>query len=198
MSTLAHGLIDNQVTDYRDSASVIARLSSTESDLIRVRDYWRSVDSKSKEAYPSWTSVHHSNPPYEHLTFYGPGGFSLHFGPQIVCIVAGCRYSGFVTIPALQAAHLPAFKSVARSLGGTRLVLMPEENGPIWDAIHDGISLENCIALMRKKWGDPHQTVEVITEDVKVYYRRKFPTRYVDSALPNQTIDENGEQASPL
>jgi len=193
MSILAHGLIDNRVPDCRDHATVIARLSPTEPDLIRVRDYWRSVDLESKETNPSWTFVHHGSPPDEYLAYYGPGGFSVHFGPQIACIGAACRYSGFVTMPALQAVHLPAFMSVARALGGTRLVLMPEENGPVWDAaMYDGVSLEDCIALIRKTWGDPHPTVKVVTEDVEVYYRRKFPVWYVESVPPNQTVQRTG------
>ena len=189
MSILANGLIDNRVPDYRDNAAVIARLSPTVPDLIRVRDYWRSVDPQSKETHPSWTLVHHGNPPDEYFAYYGPGGFSVHFGPRIACIEAACRYSGFATIPALQAVHLPAFMSVARALGGTRLVLMPQENGPVWDAaMYDGVSLEECITLIRRTWGDPHPTVEIVTEDVEAYYRREFPVWFVEIIPPNTTL----------
>jgi hypothetical protein len=184
MSILTHGLVDYHVPNYRDHAGVNARLSPTVPDLNRVRDYWRSVSSDSNEQHPSWTCRHHGSAgdEYESLNYYGPGGFSVKFGPQIACIGASCRYSGFSTIRPLQAAHLPAFISVARALGGTRLVLMPQENGPIWDAsMYDGASLEECITLMRMNWGDPHPTVEVISEDVQVYYSRKFPVWFVTS-----------------
>jgi hypothetical protein len=185
MSILANGLTYYRVLNYRDHAAVIARLSMTISDLNRVRDYWRSVDPEFKEIHPMWSVVHHGEGAYEHLAYYGPGGFSVRFGPRIACVEAACRYSGFATIPALQVAHLPAFKSVARSLGGTRLALIPEENGPIWDAaMYDGVSLDECIDLIRKTWGDPHSPTEVITEDIEVYYSRKTPVWYVE-ALEN-------------
>jgi len=199
MSILAHGLIDYRLSNYRDDAGVIARLSPTEPDLTRVRDYWRSVDPESKEAYPSWTFVRHGSPPDEYLAYHGPGGFSVHFGSQIACIGAACRYSGFATILALQAVHLPAFMSVARALGSTRMVLMPEENGPIWDAaMYDGVSLEECIALIQKTWGDPHPSVEVVTEDVQVYYRRKFPVWFVESVPPNEDAGVNAGKPQGL
>ena len=183
MSILAQGLIEYDVADYRDHGAVIARLSPTVPDLVRVHHYWRSVDPASTETYPSWTFVPGS-PPEDYSAYYGPGGFSVHFGPRVAYVGASCRFSGFATIRPLQAVHLPAFKSVARVLGGTRLILIPEENGPIWDAaMYEGASLDQCIALIRKTWGDPHPKTEVVTEDVQVYYRRKFPAWYVESVL---------------
>jgi hypothetical protein len=187
MSILAQGLIDYGLSNYRDDTTVIARLYPAESDLMRVRDYWRSVDPDFREPYPSWTCVRHGSPPDEYLAYYGPGSFSLHFGPRIACIGAPCRYSGFATMSALQAIHLRAFMSVAQALGGTRMVLMPEEHGPVWDAaMYDGVSLEECIALIQTSWGDPHPTVEVVTEDVGVYYRRKFPIWFVETVPPKK------------
>jgi hypothetical protein len=181
MSILTHGLIDYDVPDFRDEATVIPRLSSTEPDLLRVRDYWRSVDSDCQEAYPAWTFIRHGSPPDEWLAYRGPGGFSVHFGPRVACIGASCRFSGFATISSLQVVHLFAFKHIARMLGGTRLVLMPEENGPIWDAaMFDGASLDECVALIRKTWGDPHPRTEVLTDDLDTYYRRKFPVWYLE------------------
>ena len=183
MSILANGLTEHQVLpDVRDHAAVIACLSATVPDLVRARDYWRTVDPESPEQYPAWSVVHHGKGPYEYLAYYGPGGFGIHFGAQVAVVEAGCRFSGFATIPALQAAHLPGFRSVARAIGGKRLVLIPQENGPIQDAYrYDGASLDACIELIRKTWGDPHSPTEVTTEDVEVYYRRKTPIWYLEN-----------------
>jgi hypothetical protein len=181
MSILADGLTDHHVADFRDSAAVISLLSPTVPELLRVRDYWRSVDPQSKEVHPAWSVVHHGEGPDEHLAYYGPGGFSVHFGPRVAVVGAGCRYIGFATIPALQAAHLPAFRAVARALGGTRLLIIPEDNGPISDAaLYSGASLDECAELIRKAWCDPQLPTEVVTEDLDVYYRRKVPIWYVE------------------
>jgi hypothetical protein len=185
MSILTNGLIEYHVPNFRNHEALIATLSTTVPDLVRVSDYWRSVTPEYKGDHTAWTFIHEGEPSgeYEFLAYYGPGGFSVHFGPRVACIGASCRFSGFATIPPLQAVHLPAFRSIARSLGGTRIALMPEENGPIWDAaMYDGASLEDCIALVRKTWGDPHPRTEVVTEDPKVYDRRKFPVWYCEDA----------------
>jgi hypothetical protein len=182
MSILANGLTDHQVPDHRNHAAIIARLSGTVPDLVRVRDYWRSVDPESPETYQAWNVVHHGEGDNEYLAYYGPGGFTVHFGLRIACIAGACRYSGFATMPAVQAAHLPAFRSIARALGGTRLVLLPEENGPIWDAaMYSGVPLDECLSLIRRTWGEPHFPTEVVTEDIEVYYRRKTPVWYVET-----------------
>lgn len=187
MSILADGLTDHHVADFRDHAAVISRLSPTVPELLRVRNYWRSVDPESKEVHPAWSVVHHGEGNDEYLAYYGPGEFSVHFGRCVAVVGAGCRYSGFATIPALQAAHLPAFRAVARALGGTRLLIVPEDNGPISDAaMSDGASLDECAELIRKAWGDPHLPTEVVTEDIDVYHSRKAPIWYVE-VLENAT-----------
>lgn len=184
MSTLAQGLTEYHVPDYKDHAEVIARLSLTVSDLARVQAYWRSVAPGFNEAYPCWTCVKEGSPPDAYLAYYGPGGFSVHFGRLVACVGALCRFSSFATIRSLQSAYLPAFKSIARVLGGTRVVLMPEENAPVWDAgMYQGASLDEYIALVRSVWGEPHPRTEVVTDSLEAYYRRKFPVWYVESVV---------------
>ena len=112
---------------------------------------------------------------------HGPGGFSVLFGPHVAVIGAACRYSGFATIAALQAAHLPGFRALAKAVGGTRLILVPEDNGPISDAaLYDGASLDACVEIIRKTWGPPHSPIEVVTDNIDVYYRRETPIWYVE------------------
>src|SRR5262245_59126237 len=130
MSILANGLTDHRIPDFRNHAAVIAQLSQTAADLVKVREYWRSVNADSIESYPTWSVEHFGEGETEYLAYYGPGGFSVYFGAHVAVIGAGCRYSGFATIPALQAAHIPGFRAIARALGGTRLVLVPENGGP--------------------------------------------------------------------
>src|SRR5947209_4877244 len=69
----------------------------------------------------------------------------------------------------------------ARAVGGTRIVLIPDYD-PVHDiALYGGCSLDECIALLRQRWGEPHPATEIVTEDVQVYYRREFPVWYVES-----------------
>jgi hypothetical protein len=177
MSILTYGLAEHGVRDYHDYVAVLDRLAPTVPDLLRVRDYWRSVSPQFMDSHPDWTVIHHKNPPDEYLAYRGPGGFSVQFGQRVAVIGAACRYSGFVTIGPLQAIHLPAFRSIARALGGARLVLMPEENGPIEDAaMLDGASLDECITLLRRNWSEPHPRIEVVTDEDLVWYLDELPS----------------------
>ena len=179
MSILANGLTDHRVPDFRDHAAVIGRLSQTITDLAKATAYWRSNYGESSEAHPIWEAEHFGEGDSEYLAYHGPGGFSVLFGLHVAVIGAACRYSGFATIPALQAAHLPGFKALAKAVGGTRLILVPEDNGPISDAaLYDGSSLDACVEIIRKTWGAPHSPTEVVTEDIEVYYRRETPIWY--------------------
>ena len=181
MSILVNGLTNHQVPNYRDQASVVERLSPTVPDLDRVRDYWRSTNGIFKETSPVWTPVED----YTYFAYHGPGGFVVHFGAHVAVIVASCRYSAFVTMPALQATLLPAFRSVALALGGTRLIMMPDDDRPLGDAaMYNGASLDECVGLIRKTWGEPHSPTEVATEDFDAYNRRETPVWYVE-ALEN-------------
>jgi len=182
MGDRANAMTDHRVEDYRDAAAVVAQLSSTIPAARCVRDYWRSVDPKSVETHEAWSVYRIVSPTEgEYLRYDGPGGLCVHFGSRVAIIGADCRWSGFVTMPGLQRVHVAAFQSIARALGGTRMVLIPDYDRVEEMARYDGSSLDECIARLHQCWGTPHPKTEIVTDDVEVYYRRQCPPWYVES-----------------
>src|SRR5207249_2605827 len=134
-----------------------------------------------------WAACLVHNPPEEdYLRYHGPGWFSIAFGEHVARVSGICRWSGFATIDDRQRIHAEGFRSIARALGGTRMVLIPEYDPADEIALYDGGSLDDCLELLRQRWGAPHPRTEVVTPDLEEYYRRKFPVWYVES------INQNG------
>jgi hypothetical protein len=169
---LTEGLIDHRVPNFRDQADVVVRLSPTVPTLLRVSDYWRSDNRVWNEINPEWTLVED----YTYFAYSGPGGFSVMFGARVAVITVSSRYSAFVLTPSLQAVCLPAIRSIVRALGGTRLVLKADDDSALGDSaiyLNGGnASLDECVSLIQKAWGDHHPRTEVITEDWELYKQR--------------------------
>ena len=60
------------------------------------------------------------------------------------------------------------------------MVLIPDYDPVEEIALYDGSCLDECIALLEQRWGTPQPTTAIVTDDVEVYYRRKFPAWYVE------------------
>lgn len=183
MSIRADALIDYRVPDYRDQPAVVSLLSPSLPDARAVDEYWRGADPDySGNPTESWTARLMHNPSEgDFLRYHGPGGFSIAFGERVARVSGACRWSGFATMRQLQQVHKTAFRSIARALGGTRMVLIPEYD-PVNDiALYDTGSLDECIELLRRHWGAPHPVTEMVTEDVEAYYRGQFPVWYVET-----------------
>ena len=120
--TYIEGLTDHRVPNISDPEDVIVRLSPTVLTLMRVGDYLRAENPARTETHPIWRLDE-----YDKDHFIGPGGFIVRFGSRVAQITALTRYSTFVLTPSLQAVYLPAIRSIARALGGTRLVLKSNE-----------------------------------------------------------------------
>ena len=182
MSIRADALVDYQLPDYRDQPAVISRLVPSLPDACAVVEYWRVADPDySEDTATDWTGRLVQNPPEDDfLRYHGPGGFSIAFGERVARVSGTCRWSGFATTRQLQQVHATAFRSIARALGGTRMVLIPEYD-PVNDiALYDAGSLDRCIEFLQQLWGAPHPTTDIVTDDIEVYYRRQFPVWYVE------------------
>ncbi len=174
-------MADYSVPDYHDQTAVVSLLAPTLPATRAVADYWRAADSD-YTACDTWTAELAHNPPEDDLLrYHGPGGFSVAFGKHVTRVHAACRWSGFATIAPLQQVHAAAFRSIARALGGSRIILIPDYDPVEEIALYDGVSLDECIALLQQRWGAPHPTTEIVTEDVEAYYRRKTPVWFVES-----------------
>jgi hypothetical protein len=183
MSIRADALVDYRLPDYRDQLAVISRLTPSLPDARTVVEYWRIADPDySEDTTGGWAARLVHNPPEgDFLRYHAPGGFSIAFGEHVARVSGICRWSGFATIRQLQQVHAAAFRSIARALGGTRMVLIPEYD-PVNDiALYGAGSLDECIALLQQRWGAPHPTTDIVTEDVEVYYRRQFPVWYLET-----------------
>jgi hypothetical protein len=182
MGIRANSLADYSVPDYHDQSAVVSLLASTLPATRAVASYWRVADFDYADTTDTWTAELAHNPPEDDfLRYHGPGGFSVAFGQHVARVHAACRWSGFATIAPLQQVHAVAFRSISRALGGSRIVLIPDYDPVEEIALYDGASLDGCIALLQQRWGAPHPTTEIVTEDVEVYYRRQFPVWYVET-----------------
>jgi len=183
LSIRADALVDHQVPDYLDQAAVSSLLAPSLPATLAVVEYWRLADPDySGDTTANWTGRLVHNPPEDDfLRYYGPGGFSIAFGERVARVSGICRWSGFATMRQLQQVHAAAFRSIARALGGTRMVLIPEYD-PVNDiAIYDTGSLDQCIELLQQSWGAPYPITDIVTDDVEAYYRRELPVWYLET-----------------
>jgi hypothetical protein len=174
MGNSTEGITDHRVPNFRDQTDVLARLSPTVPVLMRVSDYYRSKNSVWNEIYPVWTLVED----YTYFAYCGPGGFSVMFGAHVAAITASSRYCAFALMPSLQAVELPAVRSIAQALGGTRLVLKSDDQSALQDSpiyLNDGnATLDECVGLIQKAWGNPRPNTEAINEAWEIYRERKI------------------------
>jgi hypothetical protein len=182
MGIRANALTDHRVPDYRAQAAVVSLLTPTLSAARAVADYWRAAQPDYADTADVWSARFIHNPPEDdYLRYDGPAGFSVSFGERVAQVSGPCRWSGFCTIAALQQPHAIAFRAISRALGGECMVLIPDYDPVEEIALYAGSSLAECITLLEQRWGAPHPTTEIVTEDVEVYYRRQFPVWYVET-----------------
>jgi len=169
MGTRINVLVDHRVPDYKDRAAVIARLEPTLPAAIAVRDYWIANDPESSRndcCVWSTSTVPGIQPKQEYLFYEGPGSLWLRFGVRVAYIFTGGRWRGFLSTNMLHKTHLAAFRSIARALGGTRMVLYGEYDPIDQAAVLDGKTLDECVGMLNELWGSPQPTVDVIDPKV--------------------------------
>ena len=161
MSTRTHVIVDHGLQDYLDMRSAVALLAQTLPTTTAIDSYWDSVDPlESKRAPEQWRPApHHKS---VEPVFTGPGGLLVNFGLHVICIYASARWSGFLTIEPLRTVHLTAFRSIARCVGGTRLLLLPDAMDEGYDVINEALSQDECAARLRNKYGPPQPSVTAI------------------------------------
>jgi hypothetical protein len=78
---------------------------------------------------------------------------SIRFCPNVAEIVAGARWRGFLTIPPLRDVHRAAFLAIARAVGATAIIFIPDYADELIDAAEEGKGFEECLKLIEEKWG---------------------------------------------
>jgi hypothetical protein len=165
MGTRTNALVDHRVADPLRTETVVELLSPTVTDCRAVRDYWSSIEPGYGDTNESWTSRFHHNPPEEDFVWYeGPGGLRVRFGSRAAVVSALCRWRGFLSIEELQRVHANAFRSIARALGGTQVVLIPDDDEVEPMAKYDGAQLGDCVGVLRQRCGPPKRRT-VLAED---------------------------------
>jgi len=161
VSTRTQVVVDHRLEDYRDPKAAVALLGQAVPAALAVESYGHSVEPENPATEPeSWRPAQHHSA--DQLDYVSPDGSLVSFGQHVVLISASARWSGFLTIEPLRNVHLAAFRSIARCIRGSRLVLLPDAIDEGYDAINEGISLEDCAARLRKRYGPPQRSVGAI------------------------------------
>jgi hypothetical protein len=142
MGTYIDVIIDHKVQDYRDRSGVVALLQPS----------------------GTWTALP-EHKVADFVDYSGSEGLFLRFGRQ-VAVLTGGRWREFLADKPSRAAALPAFRAVARVIGGTRLVLLPDSSEVSYDAVRDGLSQDRCITMLREQHGPPQESPEEIDPQV--------------------------------
>ena len=171
--------VEHQVGNYRDRAATINLLAPTIPAAMAVAEYWRSVDPDDRNTVEdTWTA---SRPDfhYDFLQYCAPGSLYIRFGPKLAVISTGGRWRGFLSIEPLRRVHLAAFRSIARVLGAKSLVFFAD-NGIADDlvpaVIDDGITQQECMAILQRTYGPPQSSVENIAPEIVAQTERGVPS----------------------
>lgn len=168
MGTRIYVTVEHSVTNYGDRAATMQVLAPTIPAALAVADYWRSVDPGDTESRRTWEPFP-ANPAHGLLHYQGPGSLYIEFGARVAVISTGGRWRGFLSIEPLRRVHLSAFREIARILGARRMAFFPSEG--IADdlrpaVIDDGISQDDCLAMLRRCYGPAQPSVEDIAPDI--------------------------------
>jgi hypothetical protein len=134
---------------------------------LTVEQYWRAHDPWHKpDPTDSWRVFEAGGDDLDHWWFSGPGCMSIRFGRQVAEIDAGARWRGFLTIPALRQVHRAAFAAVARAVGATGILFVPDYAEELSEAVIDGNSFDECLLLVEQTWGPVQGDLDEISQRV--------------------------------
>jgi hypothetical protein len=158
VGTRTRGFIDYRPLDdtAASPAAILRILETTTHDCQAVEDYWLANDPwYEPDRSAAWGIFQKGETDLlgDHWWFAGPGHMSIRFCPKVAEIVAGARWRGFLTIPRLREVHRAAFLSIARAVGATGIIFVPDYADDLIDAAEEGKSLEECLRIIEEKWG---------------------------------------------
>ena len=155
MGTRINVLMNHDITDYKNQAAVLARLTLTLPAALAVRDYWDANDPDPRRAVQTeWTADPLT--PYEPTSrsFTAPGSLFLDIGPSVAKLRTGGRWRGFVTIAPLYQVHLQAFRAVADALGASYFACFPDCEDA-WEAFVEGGTDREVFPILEHYFGPP-------------------------------------------
>ncbi len=169
MSIGTQGITEHRVPHFRDATDVIARLAPTVSCLAAVQEFLRRENPTWKETHQTWTAVED----YTYFACWGPGSFSVMFGTHIAEINPGIRYSVFLERPSLRSLYVPVIETIARALGGMRLVIKSDLDNALGDEsiyLNNGCAnFDECIGRLRQSLGEPLPQSQILAGGLEKY-----------------------------
>ncbi len=158
MGTRTRGFIDHNRTGgiNRPPDAMLRILETTTPACRAVEEYGRENDSfYEPDRFLAWSVFEkgESDQLQDHWWFAGPGHMSIRFCPNVAEIFAGARWRGFLTISPLRDVHRAAFLSIARAVGATGIIFVPDYADELIDAAEEGKGFEECLKLIEEKWG---------------------------------------------
>lgn len=158
MGTRTRGFIDYRHSDevVRSPDDILRILETTTPTCRAVEEHWRENDSYYEpDRFLTWGVFKkgESDQLKDHWWFAGPGHISIRFCPNVAEIFAGARWRGFLTIPLLRDVHRAAFLAIARAVGATGIIFVPDYAHELIDAAREGIGFEECLKLIEEEWG---------------------------------------------
>jgi hypothetical protein len=158
VGTRTRGFVDYRQRDDVDRSpdAMLRILETTTPACQAVEEYWRDNDTYYEPgrflAWAVWEKGE-SDELKDHWWFAGPGHMSIRFCPNVAEIFAGARWRGFLTIPPLREVHRAAFLSIARAVGASGIIFVPDYADELIDAAEEGKGFEECLKLIELKWG---------------------------------------------
>ena len=171
MGTRTRGFIDYRHSDEVAGSPIgMLRVLETTTPACRaVEEYWRSHDSwYEPDPFVAWRVFEEGKTELlgDHWWFAGQGRMNIRFCSEVAEIFAGARWRGFLTIPPLRDVHRAAFLSIARAVGATGIIFVPDYADDLIEAAEEGKCFGECLSIIEKKWGPMQSDLDEIQPSV--------------------------------
>src|SRR5688500_15542938 len=167
MGTRIHVYMSHDLSRFDDASGAMARLASSLPAALALRDYWQSADPGADVLDVDEWKADFMTSRKADLKFYeGPGSLFLGVTPAAARIITGGRWRGFLSSGPLRAAHLAAFRAVARAIGSAQLALCSDVFDDVSELFYANASQAQCVEQLRATMGPPQPSVETIAPDV--------------------------------
>lgn len=173
MGTRVNVLLEHDLADFRDRATVLRRLDVARPALLDVRAYWHAADPQTHadDHLTEWRAGSCE----QHLCRYtAPGSLFLEIMSRTARLRGGARWRGFLGIEALRHVHLTAFHHLAQALGSHSMAIYAD-SCDIDDLFWGGATQWECIEQMEQLWGPAQKCVDQIDVRVVAAAERTVP-----------------------
>lgn len=170
VGTRTLGIVEYQVPDavHCEPAQLLSLLSEATPACLAIEQYWRTHDQLHEpDLAAGWSIVERGENELSGWKFDGPGGMSIRFGSRVAEILAGARWRGFLTIPALREVYVAAFVGIALVVAAPAILFVPDyAYDDLAEMVEGGASFEQCRQLLAATWGPCQNSLDAISPEV--------------------------------